>query len=144
PSCCAARSAPCCPSTNRARGCVTPGWWSPEILGRAGRSTRSSMATKSEAYLDTSAFIAFVDRSDTHHERFRRLFSEPPSIVTTTLVIAEGHAWFLRRYDRTRALQFLALVDELKPLHILAVGVAELMGGAKLMRKYSDQDLTLT
>jgi predicted nucleic acid-binding protein len=102
------------------------------------------MATKREAYLDTSAFIAFVDRSDTHHERFRLLFSKPPSIVSTTLVIAEGHGWFLRRYDRTRALQFLALIEELKPLQIVTVGTAELMAASKIMRKYSDQDLTVT
>ena len=60
------------------------------------------------AYVDTSALIAFRDRSDTHHALFRRLFADPPQLVTTALVIAEGHAWFLRRYDRTRALQFMA------------------------------------
>ena len=55
------------------------------------------MGKRIEAYVDTSALIAFVDRSDTHHPLFRRLFSEPPGIITTTLVVAEGHAWFLRR-----------------------------------------------
>ena len=84
-------------------------WLNPAIPSPGGTSTISSMATRLEAYVDTSAFIAFVDRSDTHHPLFRRLFSAPPVIVTTTLVVAEGHAWILRRYDRTRALQFLAL-----------------------------------
>jgi len=69
------------------------------------------MAGKTEAYVDTSALIAFTDRSDTYNPAFRRLFAEPPSLLTTTLVVAEGHAWFLRRYDRTRALQFLAMID---------------------------------
>lgn len=50
------------------------------------------MATRTEVYVDTSAFIAFVDRSDTHHPLFRRLFSRPPGLITTTLVVAEGHA----------------------------------------------------
>lgn len=52
------------------------------------------MATKTEAYVDTSALIAFADRSDTYHPLFRRLFSEPPRLVTTTLVAAEGYGWF--------------------------------------------------
>jgi predicted nucleic acid-binding protein len=102
------------------------------------------MVEKTEVYVDTSAFIAFLDRSDTHHARFRRLFSEPPGIFTTTLVIAEGHAWFLRRYDRFRALQFLAMIEDLKPLKVAPVGSAEQAGATQLLRKFSDQDLTLT
>ena len=80
------------------------------------------MAGKIEGYVDTSALIAFADRSDTYHIIFRRLFAEPPSLLTTTLVIAEGHAWSLRRYDRTRALQLPALVEDLPPLTVAAVG----------------------
>jgi len=76
------------------------------------------MAGKTKAYVDTSALIAFADRSDTHHALFRRLFSEPPALLTTTLVVAEGHAWFLRRYDRTRALQFLSMIEDMKPLEV--------------------------
>ena len=102
------------------------------------------MAGKIKAYVDTSALIAFVDRSDTHHALFRRLFSEPPALLTTTLVVAEGHAWFLRRYDRTRALQFLSLIEDMKPLEVAAVGATEQMGAVKLLRRFSDQDLTLT
>lgn len=102
------------------------------------------MAKSIRAYIDTSAFIAFVDRSDTYHPLFKQLFSDPPAILTTPLVIAEGHAWFLRRYDRTRALQFLALIEDLKPLEIAPVGELEQIGAAKLLRKFSDQDLTMT
>jgi predicted nucleic acid-binding protein len=102
------------------------------------------MVEKTEVYVDTSAFIAFVDRSDTHHTLFRRLFSEPPGIFTTTLVIAEGHAWFLRRYDRFRALQFLAMIEDLEPLKVRQVGSAEQTGATQLLRRFSDQDLTLT
>ena len=102
------------------------------------------MARRYEAYVDTSAFIAFADGSDTHYPLFRRLFSSPPALVTTTLVVAEGHAWFLRRYDRTRALQFLAMIEEMKPLAIAPVGPPEQAGAADLLRRFSDQDLTLT
>jgi len=102
------------------------------------------MATGSEAYVDTSALIAFADRSDTYHDLFRRLFSDPPSLVTTTLVIAEGHGWFLRRYDRYRALQFLTMIDAMEPLRVLRVGIEEQKSGFEILRKLSDQDLTLT
>lgn len=101
------------------------------------------MVTRTEAYVDTSALIAFADRSDTHHLRFRRLFSAPPPLITTTLVIAEGHAWFLRRYDRTRALQFLAMVEEMTPLRSASVGRREQHGASDLLRKFADQNLTL-
>ena len=102
------------------------------------------MARKTDAYVDTSALIAFADRSDTHHALFRRLFSNPPRLVTTTLVVAEGHGWFLKRYDRTRALQFIAMVEALTPMAVVAVGPDEHAGGVRMLRKFADQDLTLT
>jgi predicted nucleic acid-binding protein len=102
------------------------------------------MAGRIEAYVDTSALIAFADRSDTHHPLFRRLFADPPLLLTTTLVVAEGHAWFLRRYDRTRALQFLAMVEDMSPLSVAAVGPGEQRKAAEILRRFSDQDLTMT
>jgi predicted nucleic acid-binding protein len=102
------------------------------------------MATRIEGYVDTSALIAFVDRSDTHNPLFRQLFSDPPALVTTTLVIAEGHAWFLRRYDRHRALQFLSMVEVMKPLRVLGTSAHDQAAGINFLRKFSDQDLTMT
>ena len=102
------------------------------------------MGRKTDAYVDTSAFIAFADRSDSYHALFRRLFSDPPTLTTTTLVVAECHGWFLKRYDRRRALQFVALIEELTPLHLVAVGPDEQAGGIRMLRRFSDQDLSLT
>jgi predicted nucleic acid-binding protein len=102
------------------------------------------MAARTEAYVDTSALIAFADRSDTHHALFRRLFATPPPLLTTTLVIAEGHAWFLRRYDRTRALQFLAMVEDMTPLVVAPVGPKEQAAATMMLRRFADQDLTMT
>lgn len=101
------------------------------------------MARSPEAYLDTSALIAFADRSDSHHPLFRRLFAGPPVLVTTALVVAEGHAWFLRRYDTNRALQFLAMIEEMRFVSVVAVGKREMAGGAALLRRFSDQALTM-
>ncbi len=102
------------------------------------------MARRTEAYVDTSALIAFTDRSDTYHALFRRLFADPPRLVTTALVIAEGHGWFLKRYDPTRALQFIAMIEAMKPLDIASVGLREHRVAAELLRRFPDQHLTLT
>jgi predicted nucleic acid-binding protein len=99
---------------------------------------------RTRAYVDTSALIAFADRSDSHHSLFRRLFSDPPALVSSSLVIAEGHGWFLKRYDRTRALQFIAFIEALKPMRLQSIGSDEQLGGVRLLRRFSDQDLTLT
>ena len=104
------------------------------------RKTKSKHAP---AYVDTSALIAFLDRSDTHHPLFRRLFADPPELISTPLVIAEGHGWFLKRYDRTRALQFMVFIESLAPLKLVATGAPEQAGAARMLRRYSDQDLTL-
>lgn len=101
------------------------------------------MGAKTDCYVDTSALIAFLDRSDSHHPLFRRLFSKPPSLVTSSLVIAEGHGWFLRRYEQGRALQFLNLVSELPVLAIQAFDGQELTKVTRVVKKFHDQQLTL-
>jgi predicted nucleic acid-binding protein len=102
------------------------------------------MDARIDAYVDTSAFIAFVDASDTYHSTFRRLFAAPPrDVVTTSLVVTEGHAWFLRRFDRVRALQFLAMIDDMSFVAVRPVGAAELEGATAMLRRFDDQDLTL-
>jgi predicted nucleic acid-binding protein len=101
------------------------------------------MARRSEAYVDTSALIALCDRSDTHHALFRRLFSDPPPLVTTALVIVEGHAWFLRRFDAARGLRFLAMIEEMAMLRTLPVGRREQIAGIQVLRRFSDQRMTL-
>jgi predicted nucleic acid-binding protein len=104
---------------------------------------RSSTARRSECYVDTSALIAFLDRSDSYHSIFRGLFSEPPPLVTSGLVIAEGHGWFLRRYDQRRAVQFLRFIEELPALAILAFGADEVIKAGRVAKKFADQALTL-
>ena len=103
------------------------------------------MVKRTEAYVDTSALIAFADRSDSFHPLFRRLFASPPRLVTTSLVVAEGHGWLLKRYDRTRGLQFLAMLETMRAaMQILSVGEREQSSATEWLRKFSDQDLTLT
>jgi predicted nucleic acid-binding protein len=101
------------------------------------------MAKKTECYVDSSALIAFLDRSDSYHALFRRLFSEPPPLITSSLVVAEGHGWFLRRYDQQRAVQFLAFVDALPDLSIRGFDASELAKAGRMVKKFPGQRLTL-
>jgi len=100
------------------------------------------MAQRTESYVDTSAFVAFLDRSDSYHSLFKRLFSDPPALVTSGLVIAEGHGWFLRRYDQRKAISFLNFVQEL-PIHVEGFDAPELERSRIFIKKFADQVLTL-
>jgi predicted nucleic acid-binding protein len=102
------------------------------------------MARRARTHVDTSALISFLDRSDTYHALFRQLFSDPPKLLTSSLVVSEGQGWFLRRYHSTRALQFLAFLEDLGPLDIVAVGSKEIDQASVWLRRFSDQPLTLT
>jgi predicted nucleic acid-binding protein len=101
------------------------------------------MARKTECYVDTSAWIAFLDGSDSYHGLFPKLFSDPPPLVTSALVVAEGHGWFLRRYDQRRAVQFLNFLEVMPGLTIRAFDSDELVKASQLVKKFADQKLTL-
>lgn len=101
------------------------------------------MAPKTESYVHTSALIAFLDRFDSYHALFRMLFSGPPPLVTSALVVAEGHGWSLRRYDQNRAIQFLNFVGVLPALAIQKFDDEELQKASRLVKKFNDQPLTL-
>jgi predicted nucleic acid-binding protein len=100
------------------------------------------MAQKTESYVDTSAFIAFLDRSDSYNSLFKALFSDPPALSTSALVVAEGHGWFLRRYDQRKALTFLNFIQEL-PIRVVGFDELELEKAKALVKKFADQKLTL-
>lgn len=101
------------------------------------------MSIRNKAYVDSSAFIAFLDKSDHYNLLFNRFFSEAQSLITTPLVINETHAWFLRRYDSYKAIQFLNFIEDLSILSILSVDKELISKSVKVIRKFSDQNLTL-
>lgn len=96
-----------------------------------------------DAYLDTSAFIAFLDRSDSYHAIFKSAFATPPPLVTSALAVAEAHGWFLRRYDARRATEFLSFLDALPALTLVAFDGSELAKQRPILSRFSDQNLTL-
>lgn len=100
------------------------------------------MSARGGAYVDTSALIAFADASDRHHGLFVARFADPPALITSELVVAEGHGWFLRRFDRQHAMRFLAMIGAM-PLDIVAVGTVEREAATRMAQRFADQDLTL-
>jgi|GEM_PF-1598844 len=67
----------------------------------------------------------------------------PITLNTSALVIAEVHGWFLRRYDRQRAIQFLAFVEALPALNIRPFDQGELIKAGRFVKKFANQNLTL-
>ena len=53
------------------------------------------------------------------------------------------HGWFLRRYDRTRGIQYLAFIAALPRLTIQPFDSAALVKTGVVVKKYSDHNLTL-
>ena len=49
----------------------------------------------------------------------------------------------MRRFDVNRGLRFLAMIEAMKPLRIVSVGARQHRAGTELLRKFSDQRLTL-
>lgn len=99
------------------------------------------MTRNLEVYVDTSSLIAFLDRSDRHHAAFRRGFAPPPELPTAA--VAGGHGRLLRRYDGTRARQFLAFIEALDPLAVPTARATEIGNGGAPLRRHCDRALTL-
>lgn len=76
-------------------------------------------------FIDSGAFIALLDRSDRLHPMVEPLFANPPrQLVTSLLVVAETHGWFLHRLGEEAARAFHAFLDELPGLRLLGVNSA--------------------
>ena len=73
-------------------------------------------------YLDSGAFIAFLDRSDQHHEVALGLFGDPPARWCTSLaVVSETYGWLLHRLGEPEARTFRMLLDALPRLELVAL-----------------------
>ncbi|GAB4361818.1 MAG: hypothetical protein OHK0021_05870 [Bryobacter sp.] len=100
------------------------------------------MAARTEVYLDSGGLIAFLDDSDSFHSLYRRLFSDPPRLVSSFLVLTETNGWFLRRYDRRKAEQFLAFLDRFGACRFVPFDEGAIAEVAGVIRNYRDQKLT--
>jgi predicted nucleic acid-binding protein len=82
---------------------------------------------KNAVFIDSGAFIAFLDRSDALHQPAVALFSRRPRRwYTSVAVVSESYGWFLHRLGEGAARTFRLLVDELPSLHVLGADAAHL------------------
>lgn len=73
-----------------------------------------------EVFVDSGAFVAFLDRSDGQHQAAANLFANPPTqLITSGLVVAESYGWFLHRLGEPAARIFRSFLDDLEGLTIL-------------------------
>jgi hypothetical protein len=57
--------------------------------------------------------------------------------------VAEGHGWFLRRFDAVHALRFLAMIEDMPFLDVRAVGPSDLRGATEVPRRFDDRRPTV-
>ena len=86
------------------------------------------------AFVDSGAFIAFLDRSDRLHREVVNLFAaRPRRLSTSTLVLTETYGWFLHRMGEDAARTFRLFTEDLDRFDVLGVDDAHQRRiGAKL------------
>lgn len=76
-------------------------------------------------FCDSGIFIAFLDRSDRHHEVAVGLFSDPPLRWFSSLaVVSETYGWFLHRLGEDAAHAFRVALAEFPRLRLLPIDEA--------------------
>ena len=100
-----------------------------------------------EVFVDAVAWVAVVDRGDTHHEAavafHRRMMKERRPFVTTNLVIAEAHALILRYGGYRAAMSFLASVRPAPRLVKVFADEALEAEAESILASYADQDFSV-
>lgn len=104
-------------------------------------------APSSRIFVDSSAFFAFTVRTDDHHEEavavLERITRQALQLVTTTYIVAEAHALFLRRVGRDAAATFLRIFDESSVL-LLRPGRDDEQEARAIIYRYTDKQFSLT
>jgi predicted nucleic acid-binding protein len=73
-------------------------------------------------FCDSGIFIAFLDRSDRHHDVAVHLFSDPPRRwFTSFAVISETYGWFLHRLGEDVAHAFRLALAQFPRLRLLPI-----------------------
>ena len=94
-------------------------------------------------FLDTGIFIAFLDRSDHHHQVAKRLFSDPPRRWFSSLaVVSETYSWFLHRLGEEAARTFRLALAELPHLELLPLDADHHITVARKLERLRGHKLT--
>jgi uncharacterized protein len=107
----------------------------------------TTTSTDTRVFVDTGAWFALADQSDSHHTEAAAVYSQllqTGSLLTTNLVIAETYTLIRRALGQGAALRFLENIAA-SPRIAVVYSDARLESIAEgLLRKYHDQDFSYT
>jgi predicted nucleic acid-binding protein len=105
-------------------------------------STRRSVA---DLFVDTGAFYAVADSSDSHHAEARAAFKARAAsgdLITTDHVVVESWLLLRARLGRNAAMKFWdALMTDV--VQVVGVSSADLIRAREIAREWPDQDFSL-
>ena len=101
----------------------------------------------SRVFVDTSAYYAFIDRTDVSHiaaqSQFIRMFGDGTELVTTNFVLAETHALLLNRIGHIAAIRFLNTFFQ-SSMTLIRVTEADETSARQIIFAASDKDYSYT
>jgi len=99
-------------------------------------------------FVDTSAWVAVVDRADQHHAAaagfYRGIFQRYRALVTTNLVVAETYVLLRRALGLEPALGWWKSISTSPRVEVLYASPDEMHSVLAVLRKFSDHPLSLT
>jgi hypothetical protein len=99
-------------------------------------------------FVDTSAWFAIVDRSEARHtlaaSLYAQLLGSSIILVTTSLILAETYNLLSRRLGQVAAMNYLENINQSSRVLTIYPGVQHERPAKELLRKFHDQDFSLT
>lgn len=108
-------------------------------------TTTSVQRSPQTILIDTSAFYALADRSDSHHERARRFYTanyRRARWVTTDYLLVESWLLINHRLGRRAAMSFWGAIQR-GIIPLLGVQAQDLQRACEIADSYDDQDFSL-
>lgn len=108
------------------------------------------MATRDlyKIYIDTGAFIALLDETDTYHKEataFYRSLTNGNAIFTSLLIISETYTWLRYHSGYAKANRFIEIVDKLTStggLRLVVPDSSIISKSHAVLQEFHDQDLS--
>ncbi len=101
-----------------------------------------------QVFVDTSAWIALVDKSERRHKdvaaAYKKLLTGTQVLITSDLVLAESHILVRRTLGYSAAETFLESTNTSPSIEIIFLDDALEQVAKELLKKFRDQELSFT